>query len=739
MKNSVIPKVLAWLRSIVFMSIIVFSIAACPDVSLPGGSGGNNPDASRLPEEIRLNMASLTLLVGGKETLTATVLPSDAANKSVNWNSSNSQVATVASNGAVTGLSLGSATITATTAVGGKTATCTVSVTEAPTATPEPTGISLFPPTLSLNLGETDTLAVTVTPSNAAKDVNWKSENPAVVVVDSSGKITAKDAGTATVYAVTVVGGKQASSKVTVNPPPVDVEQVNKYEVKATSSSIKYSVTYGNFDYYYIYLGQMQNIPLFSYDAQKHDGMTSTYTVSKTNTTKESIEKTVTKSSQTTLGVVDTNTVSATAGGKVSLEINAKFKYAVIEASEKIAVEEYWSLVNTNSSSTSTQKTTSLTDTVKNGTEYTVSTQETRSWSFSKSDKAGWYRYTLFSASDVYLYVVKDRTKSNEIYYEFREHVIPDVYFWQLDYSETASFSKSDETRFSFNISMLDNLPKPKSDIAPSFEITFNSNGGSAVSKQTVPFNATVTRPTDPTRSGYSFGGWYKDSTLNNQYDFSTKVIDNITLYAKWNAIWTVSFNANGGSGTVPAAQKVVDKSSITLPSQGVLTRVGFAFVGWTDTLDTGTTYSAGSSYTPTSNITLYAKWVRTSYSQEVKSNDVSIFNDEYLWTIETSGFDISQLRSAGYKSFQITLEYDAKQTDILSINARLWVCFLKNNKKDAEYHSTVEVPAKSWKAYSLSTTVSFDNFDSLIVSWRTSTGGTVAIGHRIITIEAKK
>jgi len=283
----------------------------------------------------------------------------------------------------------------------------------------------------------------------------------------------------------------------------------------------------------------------------------------------------------------------------------------------KVAAEKYWSDVNTNSSSTSTQKTTSLTDTVKSGTEYTVSTQETRSWSFSKSDKAGWYRYTLFSASDVYLYVIRDRTKPKEIYYEFREHVIPDVYFWQLDYLETASFSKSDETRFGFDISWLDNLPKTKSgNIAPLFEVTFNSNGGSSVAKQTVLFNGTVTKPTNPTMSGCTFAGWYRDSGFKNLYDFSTKVIENTTLYAKWTA--TVTFSVNSGSGTAPASQTVSTGTSITLPSGSGLSKSGNIFTGWnTNASGTGTTYSAGSSFPVSSNVTLYAKWSVTSFSKE--------------------------------------------------------------------------------------------------------------------------
>lgn len=216
MKNNVIPKVSAWQRFIAFMSIIVFSMAACDTGILPSGnnSGGNNPAISLHPDEIRLNMPSLTLVVGGKETLTATVLPSDAANKAVTWNSSNSQVAAVASNGEVTGLSLGSATITATTTDGGKIATCAVSVIEAPPI--DPTGVILFPPSLTLGVGDTDSLIVTVEPGNADKTVNWRSSNPAVVEVGADGNISAKSPGTASIYVSTVVGGKLATSEVTV-------------------------------------------------------------------------------------------------------------------------------------------------------------------------------------------------------------------------------------------------------------------------------------------------------------------------------------------------------------------------------------------------------------------------------------------------------------------------------------------------------------------------------------------
>lgn len=68
------------------------------------------------------------------------------------------------------------------------------------------------------------------------------------------------------------------------------------------------------------------------------------------------------------------------------------------------------------------------------------------------------------------------------------------------------------------------------------FDVTFETNGGSSVSSQVVVYGGYVSEPSSPTRSGYSFGGWYTDSELTDEYDFSTAVASDITLYAKWTA-----------------------------------------------------------------------------------------------------------------------------------------------------------------------------------------------------------
>lgn len=67
--------------------------------------------------------------------------------------------------------------------------------------------------------------------------------------------------------------------------------------------------------------------------------------------------------------------------------------------------------------------------------------------------------------------------------------------------------------------------------------VTFDSNGGSAVATAHVESGATVTKPKAPTKNGYRFDGWYTDHALTHPYDFSTPVITDITLYAKWTAV----------------------------------------------------------------------------------------------------------------------------------------------------------------------------------------------------------
>ena len=180
---------------------------------------------------VNLNKSSLTLLVGGSETLTATVAPSNATNKRVSWSSSNTSVVTVDSNGKVNAVSGGTATITATTEDGGKTASCSVTV-NVPV-----TGVGLNKSSLSIVVGNTELLVATIVPSDATnQSVSWTSSNTSVATVSSSGLVTARAIGDATITVTTADGSKTSTCAVTVLPIAVTGVSLNKYSLSMYES-----------------------------------------------------------------------------------------------------------------------------------------------------------------------------------------------------------------------------------------------------------------------------------------------------------------------------------------------------------------------------------------------------------------------------------------------------------------------------------------------------------------------
>ena len=156
---------------------------------------------------VTLNRSSVNIEVGKTYTLTATVSPSNATNKTITWSSSNTSVATV-NNGVVTKKAAGTATITAK-SNNGKTASCTVG--DIPVSS-----ISLNVSNVTIDVGKTYTLTATILPNNATnKVVTWSSSNTSVATVNSNGVVTGKSEGTATITAKTN-NGKVASCMVKV-------------------------------------------------------------------------------------------------------------------------------------------------------------------------------------------------------------------------------------------------------------------------------------------------------------------------------------------------------------------------------------------------------------------------------------------------------------------------------------------------------------------------------------------
>ena len=76
-----------------------------------------------------------------------------------------------------------------------------------------------------------------------------------------------------------------------------------------------------------------------------------------------------------------------------------------------------------------------------------------------------------------------------------------------------------------------------------SYKVSFDSNGGSSVAAQSVNYNTATSKPADPSKTGFTFAGWFTDKDCTTAYDFSSKVTGDITLYAKWDKIPDQSFN----------------------------------------------------------------------------------------------------------------------------------------------------------------------------------------------------
>ena len=165
---------------------------------------------------ITIDKTIATVEEGATVTLTATVTPGNATDKTVTWSTSNEAIATV-SGGVVTGVKAGEVTITA--KAGDKSATCTVTVT-AKQGTEDPEdpiaveGITLDKTTATVEEGATVTLTATVTPDNATdKTVTWSTSNEAIATV-SGGVVTGVKAGEVTITAK--AGDKSATCTVTV-------------------------------------------------------------------------------------------------------------------------------------------------------------------------------------------------------------------------------------------------------------------------------------------------------------------------------------------------------------------------------------------------------------------------------------------------------------------------------------------------------------------------------------------
>lgn len=142
----------------------------------------------------------------------------------------------------------------------------------------------------------------------------------------------------------------------------------------------------------------------------------------------------------------------------------------------------------------------------------------------------------------------------------------------------------------------------------PTYEVKFVSGGDAVLDVVKVKENDMVEKPTDPLKEGYVFDGWY----LNGEkFDFSTKIIKDIVLEAKWikesSFIYTITFDSNGGS----EVESIQIESNGTIDNLPIPKKDGYKFIGWyvgDKKVDSNTKI--------TESLTLIAKWEKDLISK---------------------------------------------------------------------------------------------------------------------------
>jgi uncharacterized repeat protein (TIGR02543 family) len=144
------------------------------------------------------------------------------------------------------------------------------------------------------------------------------------------------------------------------------------------------------------------------------------------------------------------------------------------------------------------------------------------------------------------------------------------------------------------------------------YAVKWEANGGTPVPTQTsVSCGGSITEPSATAKAGYNIGGWYTNSTLTEAVTFPiTNVTEPKTFYAKWIPVFTITFNATGGTVTPASGATRADSTIFSLPTPE---RGDYAFNGWFTAETGGEKITESRKYS--ANATIYAQWTQSVYT----------------------------------------------------------------------------------------------------------------------------
>ena len=186
---------------------------------------------------------------------------------------------------------------------------------------------------------------------------------------------------------------------------------------------------------------------------------------------------------------------------------------------------------------------------------------------------------------------------------------------------------------------------------AVSLTVTYDTQGGSAVSSTNTTTGGNVSDPGTPTRAGYTFTGWFIASSGGSalSFPYTHSQTANFTLFAQWSAVQnTVTFKSNYTGGPSDVNQSISSGVSSALTTNS-FTRTGYTFAGWNTLANgTGTNYTNGQSVTLLAGLTLFARWTANTLTVTFDTQGGSSVSSSTTVTAGTLSAPVSPTR-AGY------------------------------------------------------------------------------------------
>ncbi len=177
---------------------------------------------------------------------------------------------------------------------------------------------------------------------------------------------------------------------------------------------------------------------------------------------------------------------------------------------------------------------------------------------------------------------------------------------------------------------------------ANSKKVVFNANGGTSVATKYIKPGKKIGTLPKPTKTGYTFKGWYTKKSGGSKVSASTKIKKNVTYYARWTANkYKIKFNANGGTGSMATISATYGKN-VTLKANG-FSRSKQQFLGWAKSKTGSVVYKnkATVKNLVSSNgktVTLYAVWSGSNQSSSSSSNASGSSNSSSA-TVNTNAY----------------------------------------------------------------------------------------------------